>query len=200
MIKQIVKHFKAKEEEYSREIGETFLYYTKAVSNPGMAASLRSCIFLCCMMELIKPKRVLDLGSGISSYSLRYFKGLFGLDTVIYSIDSSKEWLRKSEEFSRVRDVDHANFLHWDDIKDKKMPCELIFMDIDKTKFRVNYYEPVCRRFTKKGSLMLVDDMHKPVLREAVKKITVPHNTHTLNKETKHRKRYNWVLEFTGKK
>ena len=47
MIKQIVKHFQEKEDEYSKEIGETFSYYTKAVSNAAMAASLRSCIFLC---------------------------------------------------------------------------------------------------------------------------------------------------------
>ncbi len=198
MLKEILKRYKEKEEAYTKEIKETFIYYTRSVSTENMAASLRSCVLLGCMMEVMKPKRAMDLGSGISSYALRYFKSKFKYTTEIYSVDSDWDWLKKSRDFSHVREVDSNHFYHWTEVNLKKIPFEIIFMDIDRTKARLNYYEPVCKQFTKKGTLMLIDDMHKGILREKVKKIKVPHIRHNVHDETRFKKGYNWILEFTG--
>ncbi|MDX1701281.1 MAG: hypothetical protein R3250_11720, partial [Melioribacteraceae bacterium] len=103
MLNEILKRYQEKEEEYSKEIESTFTHYTTTVSTPEMAANLRSCVLLGCMMEVMKPKRAMDLGSGVSSYALRYFKGKFKYRTEIYSVDSDWDWLKKSKEFCEVR-------------------------------------------------------------------------------------------------
>ena len=87
MIKQIRKLFKEKESEYTFNLESMYAYYTETISNESMAASLKCCAFLVCLYEALEPKRILDLGSGFSSYSLRHFKDQMSWDTEIYSVD-----------------------------------------------------------------------------------------------------------------
>ena len=72
-------------------------------------------------------------------------------------------------------------------------------MDIDFSKNRVNYYEPVCKQFLAEKTFMLVDDMHKPILRNKVKTLSFKYKRHPVLDETKERKRYSWLLEFGNK-
>jgi predicted O-methyltransferase YrrM len=197
MIKKIRETFKKNEKEYTSELEPMYLYYTTNISNPIMAASLRCCVFLVCMYEAIEPDRILDLGTGFSSYAIRYFKGKFGLSTEIYSIDSSEDWVEISKDFCQKNSVDTDHFYHWNEIKDKNISFELIFMDIDFSKKRVNYYDHVCKQFVGNNTFMLVDDMHKPILRNKVKTLKCKTN-HNVRDETKPKgkKRFSCLLEF----
>ena len=47
--------------------------YTATVSTPVMAASLELCALLLATARRLRPRRILDLGSGLSSYVLRSF-------------------------------------------------------------------------------------------------------------------------------
>lgn len=199
MIKKMRRIYKEKEKEYTLELKDMYSYYTTNISNQSMAASLKCCVFLLCLYEALEPKKILDLGSGFSSYALRYFSGRFLPESEIYSVDSSKGWLEKSKQFSQVNTLDSEHFYHWDEIKNKKIPFELIFMDIDFSKNRVNYYEPVCKQFLAEKTFMLVDDMHKPILRNKVKTLSFKYKRHPVLDETKERKRYSWLLEFGNK-
>lgn len=200
MITKIRDLYRIKEDEYSLELKNEYRNYTTTISNMIMAASLRCCVFLTCMYEEIKPNRILDLGSGFSSYTLRYFRNKFNLDTEIYSVDSDIHWLSKSKEFCKNNNVDVSHFYSWDDIKNVKKPFDLIFMDIDKSKKRIYYYDHICNHFLSKNTFMFVDDMHKPIIRNKIKQLDNSHTRHNVRNETLDKfKRYSCIIEFGGK-
>ena len=197
MITKIRKLYINKEKEYSLEIKKDYLDYVTNISDPIMAASLRSCIFLVCIYETIKPNKILDLGSGFSSYTLRYFKNKFNFNTKIYSVDSSIDWLDKSKDFCKKKNVDVSNFYSWDDIKNMTMPFDLIFMDIDKTKKRIAYFDHIYSHYLSKNTFMLVDDMHKILIRNKIKQINIPHKKYRVYNETIDKfKRFGLLIEF----
>ena len=195
MIKKIRKIYRENEKDYTSKLEDMYLYYTTNISNASMAASLKCCVFLLCLYKALEPEKILDLGSGFSSYALRYFNGRFLPDSEIYSVDSSKGWLEKSKQFCQLNTLNDEHFYHWDEIKGKKIPFELIFMDIDFSKNRVNYYNPVCKQFLAEKTFMLADDMHKPILRNVAETLDFKER-HPVLDETKHKKRYSWLLEF----
>ncbi len=130
-------------------------------TNPEMAASYPCCSYLLALYDTIKPKRILELGSGISSYCLRLFKKENNLDTEIYSIDTSKLWLSKAIEYCKLHQLDISNFFTWDQFKDYQGTFDLIFVDIDNSTNRYLYFQPIFDQFSKKGTIILFDDMHK---------------------------------------
>jgi predicted O-methyltransferase YrrM len=200
MITKIRDIYRSKAIEYSYELESAYLDYTTNISNKVMAASLRCCVFLMCIYDATKPNKIIDLGSGFSSYALRYFKNKFNVNTEIYSVDSNKDWLIKSKEFCKNNNVDVSHFYSWDDIKNKVIPFDLIFMDIDKTKKRISYYDHIYNHFLSKNTFMLVDDLHKPLIRNKIKHIDIKHKKHRVYDETIDKfKRFSSLIEFGGK-
>lgn len=137
-------------------------YYVDNISK--MAASLQCCMYLLSLYDSIKPDRILDLGSGISSYCLRLFKKINNLDTDIWSIDLDKGWLEKSRLYCEVPELDIEHFQTWDEFKDHTEPFDLIFVDIDMSPQRKLYFEPVFNQFSKAGTIVMLDDMHKSII------------------------------------
>lgn len=131
-------------------------------TNPEMAASLQCCSYLLSLYEIIQPKQILDLGSGISSYCFRLFKKANKLDTEIHSIDSSATWLKRSMAYCQNSGLDSTNFKTWDNfIKEYAGIFDLVFMDIDNSTNRHSYFKPVFDKFCDAGTIVLFDDMHK---------------------------------------
>jgi hypothetical protein len=50
--------------------------HVNEISNEIMAASLELIIFCIVMCDMIKPKKILDLGSGFSSFAFRFMPSL----------------------------------------------------------------------------------------------------------------------------
>lgn len=67
--------------------------YVGEFSTPEMAVSLETSQFLYVLAKAVKARRILDLGSGFSSYVLRLYSIDAGSDTVVYSVDDDKGWL-----------------------------------------------------------------------------------------------------------
>lgn len=137
-------------------------FYVDNISQ--MAASLPCCLCLLALYDELKPDRILDLGSGISSYCLRLLKQLHDLDTDIWSIDSDPGWLETSKLYCIGNGLDYRNFKTWDTIKDSTEPFDLIFVDIDMSPKRKYYFEPVFNQFSKPGTVVMLDDMHKSLI------------------------------------
>ena len=72
--------------------------YVKNFSSPNMAASYELCEYLINQCIDNDYKKIIDLGSGVSSAFLRYYKSKFN-EVIIYSVDDSKEWLKITKEF-----------------------------------------------------------------------------------------------------
>ena len=160
--------FNSKSELYKNEIKKAYHRYVTTVSVDYMAASFECCIFLMVLYEAIKPKMVLDLGSGMSSYALRYFKKNYAEASSVWSIDSTKKWLSKSKIFVENFGLNTDNFKTWDEIANDTTKFDLIFFDIDNNKKRINYIPTVLNNFVTENSFIMFDDMHKGGLRRDI--------------------------------
>jgi hypothetical protein len=67
-----------------------------------MSVSVELAVFLDVLCRLIEPDRILDLGSGFSSFVLRRHLASrdVGVHSVIWSIDDSPEWLEQTRGLS----------------------------------------------------------------------------------------------------
>ncbi len=163
--------FNSKSELYKNEIKNAYNKYVNTVSVDYMAASLECCVFLMVLYDAIKPKMVLDLGSGMSSYALRHFKKNYYEDSCVWSIDSDKEWLNKSKMFVEKFGLNIDNFKTWGSINNDTTKFDLIFFDIDNNKKRINYIPTVLNNFVTKNSFIMFDDMHKSGLVRDINKV-----------------------------
>jgi len=171
IAEQIDDVFNSKHKLYKNEIKNAYNEYVNKVSVDYMAASFECCIFLMVMYDVIKPKMVLDLGSGMSSYALRYFKKNYHKNSCIWSIDSNDKWLDKSKVFVKKFGLNTDNFRVWSDISNDTTKFDLIFFDIDRNKRRFNYIPTVLDNFMTKDSFIVVDDMHKGGLVKDISRI-----------------------------
>jgi hypothetical protein len=92
----------------------------------------------------------------------------------VTSLDASAAWLEKSRAYSLKTAGDDQGFFTWEAYAGRE-PFDLVFVDIDYTPNRPAYYDPVLTRFTKKGSLVVFDDMHSRILRAAFVECRGPH-------------------------
>lgn len=156
---------------YNKKIKPAYKKYVKEVSNRGMAASMECCVFLMAICEEINSKKVLDLGSGFSSYALRYYKNKYDQDMSVWSVDSNSNWLLKSKQFIEDYDLNIDHFHTWSEMEDMNEKFDLIFFDIDVSKNRPSYLKYVIDSFMTSDSFILLDDMHKKVLSKNLKSI-----------------------------
>lgn len=137
--------------------------YVINVSSKSMAASLSCCSYFLQLIETLKPKSVIDFGSGFSSFAIRRYKKITGENIKTYSVDSDKEWLLKSKLFCEENRIPSDNFYTWEEVP--RETFDLIFFDIDMTKKRLGYFKPLFKDFCHDRTVILFDDMHKPILK-----------------------------------
>ena len=78
---------------------EAYVDYVKNVSTPVWSISWQLVVYLEKLVRALQPKRVLDLGSGFSSYLLRRF------NTEVTSVDTDLGWLQKTHDFLQHKQV-----------------------------------------------------------------------------------------------
>jgi len=144
------------------DLRDAYSEYVASVSTADMAVSLPAVAFLTFLCRNLCPKRVLDLGSGFSSYALRIYAATSGDAVTICSVDDSPEWLDKTREFLRARDVNTERFLLWEDFsKHASGDWDLIFHDLGSMDTRRDTLDFVLQRCHQRSAAVL-DDMHKP--------------------------------------
>jgi len=180
--RSVRKLLSEKGDQFKSEIQEAYNEYIAKVSAADMAVSFETSVVLMALCDLRKPKSILDLGSGFSSYVFRYFrKEHFTDECVILSIDTNTPWIRKSAGFLQDRGYTTYNFKFWNDIKDTTDKFDLIFVDIDRTYPRISYYASVLENFVSKKSVVLFDDMHKGILAESLNEALSKYNYKSIN-------------------
>ncbi len=102
--------------------------YGRDVSTPDMAVSLQSATLLAALCELRRPRRVLDAGSGFSSYVLRRFS--WG-DREVWSVDDNEQWLDMTRTYLQQQGIDNDRLLPWDTFTESdEREFDLIFHDL----------------------------------------------------------------------
>jgi predicted O-methyltransferase YrrM len=147
--------------------------YTARVSPDPIALALPLAIFLGVLCEQLRPRRILDLGSGFSSYVFRAVAAVpagtppAGAAPVIYSIDQSRAWLDKTRAFLQHHGADAPHLATWDEFAaTTPAPFDMVLQDfatLDTRRRMLDRVVDLCGP----GGLIVIDDMHVPGYRRA---------------------------------
>ena len=96
------------------DIVERHVEYIRTTgTNAEMAASIELCRFLVRWCEANRPGRIADLGSGITSWTLRTWRDSECRTCEVVSVDDNPTWLDRSREFSAAAGTGEDGFLIW---------------------------------------------------------------------------------------
>jgi predicted O-methyltransferase YrrM len=186
-------------EAHRQRLLPIYRQYTATVSPDPIAISLELAVFLAVLCEARRPKTILDLGSGFSSYVFGAHAKQHGDgDVIVHSIDQSTEWLDKTRAFLEGQDLHAEHLGSWEELvlsKTRPRAFDLVLQDIATLGTRLEMLDVVlgmCRP----GGLIVIDDMHVPGYRFSVlKELRQRKLTHfSLRSYTKKRLRYSYLV------
>ena len=150
------------------EIRAVYLEYTEDVSYEGMPISFESACLLWSLCEALEPARILDMGSGFSSFVFRRYQVTARVKPEIWSVDESAEWLEKTREFLRSHDLSDQDMFTWDDFQVLAPPeFDVILHDLGIMSERPDILERILA-LTKNEGIVIVDDYQNPIYRAEV--------------------------------
>lgn len=131
-----------------------------AVTTPGMLSGLLQGRLLKMIIQMLKPRRILEIGT-FTGYSAIYMAS--GLDDrgCLHTIDNNPEVAHIAEKYfiaSGLRDkiITHQGNA-MDIIPEIEGPFDMVFIDADKENY-VNYYEAVFSKLSPEG-VIIVDNV-----------------------------------------
>ena len=131
--------FETKKDEYKHKILPTYEEYISKVSSEIMAISLELSVFCILMCDMIRPNKIVDFGSGYSSYIFRSLTTIIGEDyqPTIWSVDDSEEWIIQTKNFLSSYNISSDNVIIWDAfIKQNLCTFDFILYDLGGFEFR----------------------------------------------------------------
>lgn len=151
---------------------DSFLFYTTKVSHPEMAISYELSRFLSSIAYLTKPRSILDLGSGYSTYVFAKHKKMENRSTKLWSVDDDLKWLNNTRSYLKQENLQVSKLLTWKSFR--RIPVtdlvfDLVLHDLGSIETRIDSFVHVLK-LTRKGTLIIIDDMHMLPLNRAVKK------------------------------
>ena len=150
-------------------IGKQYKQYTSTISTKVMAISFELATYMWKHINENKCKNILDLGSGFSSYVFRYYqKTNAPSNCKVTSVDTSAEWLEKSNQFLLRNELNLDNIFTFDEFK--KIPFEkydFVLYDLGNMATRAENLEYVLN-FAQEGCPTIIDDVHKKIYRDKV--------------------------------
>jgi len=159
-----LRKFDALALETRQRLLPSYEQYISDVSNDGMAASLELSVFLMILCNIVKPKRILDLGSGYSSLVFRLYASDVNQEVEIWSIDDSFEWLEQTRCFLNTHHLDTGHLHTWDAFikqirQDGRATFDLVLHDLGNIETRKGTLKDVVTLANSNGVIIL-DDVH----------------------------------------
>lgn len=126
------------------------------------AIDVPSAAWLCECCERVQAMRVLELGSGFSTWALRSWQ-VHHPETEIWTIDDEHRWLEttRSEIAGYGWNLEHI--MHLDELLATSCDhaFDVVFVDLDNMRTRL-FYAPRIVAWTKPGGIIVFDDWHMP--------------------------------------
>lgn len=134
--------------------------YIKEVSKPDMAASLELVAFLYTLCKLKQFTKLLDMGSGLSSFAFRFYaKG--NPEIKVFSVDDDVAWLEKTKEFLNQHQLNTQNMFTLEQfLVSGESGFDCILHDLNFVDVRINYVERIVD-IAKANGVIIFDDVHK---------------------------------------
>jgi hypothetical protein len=136
-----------------------------------MAISIQTASKISTLCSELKPKRILDMGSGFSSYITRSYSSM-QKNTTVFTIDDNIEWLELTEQFLLKHGLQNDNLYFWDEfISPSVSKFDLVIHDLGNMKTRITTLPFAFNSVQKEIGVLLLDDMHKKDYRTQVYKL-----------------------------
>lgn len=136
-------------------------FYIENISSPDMAASLELATFIYTLCEVKKAAKVLDVGSGFSSFIFRLYAS-HTPGVTVFSIDDDALWLEKTKDYLKKENLNTDNMYTVDEFfKSNIADFDIILHDMNYVDVRIKYVEKVMN-IAKSGGVVIMDDVHKP--------------------------------------
>ena len=145
----------------SQAFQDCYVRYVREISTADMAVSYECARLLDGLCHLFACQKMLDLGSGFSSYTLRRYASN-ERHAVVWSVDDDERWMRKTENFLNDQNVSTDKLIMLDDfMRTPEGDFDLIFLDLNFVEVRKNFIKMAVER-CKPGGMIVFDDVHKP--------------------------------------
>lgn len=161
-----------------------YVYYITNVSNDKMAVSLETINLLCKLCLFKKPKLVLDLGSGFSTYVIHKLKQLYNLEYNIISVDDSYKWLDKTKDYLDLMGIKDPKIFYIDDFLNQPIKkFDMIFYDLSDMKTRQRLFKIFYDKYKLKDGIVLLDDIHKLRYKSFINLFSITHSVEFISFE-----------------
>ena len=149
------------------ELEASWREYVTTVSSPIMAASLELSALILAIARIRRPRRVLDLGSGFTSYVLRSYAREAGGVTAV-TVDDDTAWLERTRVFLAADGLATDEMWIWDELsKSSPQTFQLVVHDLGtKVSVRAGAL-PRALELTARDGLLVLDDLHSGLYRNA---------------------------------
>jgi predicted O-methyltransferase YrrM len=144
-------------EPYRRE-------YVTTVSSDIMTVSLETAALLAVLCETRVPRRIVDLGSGFSSFVLRRYAATAERAPEVWSVDDSPQWLERTAEYLAAQGVARDRLSTWQAFDEPPSSFDLVLHDLGRPALRMAAL-PAALALLRAGGVLVVDDLHKAAYR-----------------------------------
>ena len=154
-------------------LDEPYSRYVANVSPAAYAISRPLAGFLWRLAVERRPRRMLDLGSGFSSYVFRRYAAEAGAGagrTEVWSVDDDHTWLSRTRDFLASEGLESRNLLHWSDLGSLTGDFDLVLHDLGTVASRLTTVHAALGRVSRGGALVL-DDMDVEPYRRHVERL-----------------------------
>jgi len=158
--------FEARAPESAARYADAHGVYVSSVSKANHAASLEFCVLVDLLVRLRSPRRVVDLGSGFTSFLLRTWAAETPDDPPeVWSVDDHAGWLEKTRGWLGEQGLNDEHLVTWDDfVGNNPGNFDLVLHDMGSMETRARTLDAVLD-LSAPGGLVVIDDVHKPDFR-----------------------------------
>jgi predicted O-methyltransferase YrrM len=150
------------------ELRHVYERYVTEVSTRKWAVSWPTACVLVALCDALRPRRILDLGSGLSTYVVSDWARRCAEGVDVVSVDDSPEWRAKTRAFLEEHRLD-ARLIDIAALCD--LPNEafdLVFDDVGRSEDRARFFETIRRAVAPRAAVVL-DDMNVRSYRKQIK-------------------------------
>lgn len=150
------------------DVEDLWREYVASVSGLEHAASVATCAYLRHLCGAVKPQRILDLGSGLSSAVFRRW----GDDAEVVTVDTDQDWLDKTGQFLADQGLATDGLF----LADAPIwgSFDLVFVDIANGKRR-EMWADMAARIVAPGGVIVFDDAQDDSHRVAYEQAAAKH-------------------------
>ncbi len=146
--------------ECRAELHHAHQHYVTQVSSHEMAVSVELSALLLALCRINRWTRLLDMGSGFSSYVFRrYAKENPGV--TVYSVDDDAKWLHRTKMYLNDQRLRLDNLMTLEEFRQHTTSgFNCVLHDLNLVDVRIQYVGEVLSRVAP-GGLIVFDDVHK---------------------------------------